>query len=119
MCCFNRMKRYALGAPVVGVDSVSYYLDACLPCLRRNDVFILIAPISTDSTLPPVVQLKTGQVLPVVYSSTSGEPQAVGLTGTAAYLATILTVKGVVTLNVLNANNPAATVASSPASSGS
>lgn len=107
ICCFNRIKRYALGAPVVGSTNVVYSIDACLPCLVKSDVFILVSPVSTDSTLPPLIQLKTGQVLPVVYSSTSGEPQAVALTGTAAYLATILTVNGVTTLNILNAMNPA------------
>lgn len=119
ICCFNRIKRYALGAPVVGSTNVVYALDACLPCLVRSDVFMLVSPVSTDSTLPPLIQLKTGQVLPVVFSSTAGEPEASAITGTAAYLATILTVNGVTTLNILNAMNNPATAAASASSSSS
>lgn len=111
--CFNnntkRIKRYALGAPVVGSTNVVYSINACLKCLVRDDLFMLVSPVSTTSTLPPVVQLKNGQVLPVVYSSTTAAAQAVALTGTAAYLATIITVNGVCTLNILNAMNPATT----------
>lgn len=107
-CRRNFFCRYALGAPVVGSANVIYSLRTTLCRLMNQDLFILIVPASTTSTLPPQVQLCDGTILPISYSSTSSTAQASGLLGQYAYLATIVCVSGVPTLNILNALNPAA-----------
>lgn len=99
---------YALGAPVVGEANVIYALRSTLCRLRSQDVFLVRVPATTTSTLPPAVQLCNGTVLPVVFSSTGSAAEASGLIGERAYLATIICVGGVPTLNILNASNPAA-----------
>ena len=110
MACRNGyFCRYALGAPVVGTTNVIYSLRSTLCRLRQQDVFMLTVPATTTSTLPPAVQLCNGTVLPIVFSGTSAAAEASGLVGERVYLATIICVGGVATLNILNAANPATT----------
>lgn len=111
-CKRNFFCRYALGAPVVGETNVIYALRSNLCRLRAQDLFLVTVPATTTSTLPPAVQLCNGTVLPVVFSSTGAAAQASGLIGERSYLATLICVAGVLTLNILNASNPAAAVSS-------
>lgn len=109
MACKNGFFcRYALGAPVVGEANVIYSLRTTLCRLRSQDLFLITAPATTTSTLPPAIQLCNGTVIPVVFSSTGAAAEASGLIGERAYLATIICVGGVPTLNILNAMNAAA-----------
>lgn len=112
MCNCNRFNvnlcRYALGAPIVGTASVVYTLRTTLCKLKKQDLFLVFVPASTTSTLPPVIQLCDGSLLPVVFSGTSAAAQAAGLIGNRAHLATIICNEGVTTLNVFDAQNPAA-----------
>jgi hypothetical protein len=55
-----------------------------------------------------VVQLCNGQILPIVFSGTAEAAQASGLIGNRLHLATITCIEGVPTLNVFDAQNPAA-----------
>lgn len=98
--------KYALGAPVVGQTNVIYSLNSTLCRLLAQDLFIVTIPTSTTSTLPPAIQLCNGTVLNVTYSLTSAAAQASGLVGGASYLARIVCVNGVPTMNILNATNP-------------
>lgn len=108
-CKRNFFCRYALGAPVVGTTNVIYSLRSTLCRLRQQDIFMLTVPATTTSTLPPAVQLCNGTVLPIVFSGSSAAAEASGLVGERVYLATIICVGGVATLNILNAENPATT----------
>lgn len=111
-CCCNRYNvklcRYALGAPIVGTDSVVYTIRTTLCKLRKQDLFLIFVPASTASTLPPVLQLCDGSLLPVVYSGTADPAEASGLIGNRAHLATIICNEGVPTLNIFDAQNAAA-----------
>ena len=107
-CKRNFFCRYALGAPVVGTTNVIYSLRSTLPRLLTQDIFILTVPVTTDSTLPPQVQLCDGTVLNVVFSSTADPAPAAALVGQRAYLGTVICLAGVPTLNILNAVIPAA-----------
>lgn len=107
-CKRNFFCRYALGAPIVGEDAVIYNLRTCLERLLQQDLFILTVPVTTTSALPARVQLCDGNVLNVVFSSTSDPAAASSLIGQRAYLGTILCVGGVPTLNILNAPAPTA-----------
>ena len=104
-CC---LRKYALGAPVVGTEQVVYSLNRCLCELKESDLFIVTIPASTTSTLPPVVQLCGGALLPIVFSGTADPAEASGLIGDRAHLATIICVDGVPTMNVFDAQNAAA-----------
>lgn len=101
--------RYALEAPLVGTTNVIYSLRSTLCRLRQQDIFILTVQATTTSTLPPAVKLCNGTVIPIVFSGTSAAAEASGLVGERVYLATIICVGGVATLNILNAANPATT----------
>lgn len=111
MCCCKKYNvklcSYALGAPIVGTEQVVYSIRTTLCKLRKQDLFLVFVPASTTSTLPPVLQLCDGALLPVVFSGTSDPAQAVGLIGGRAHLATIICNDGVATLNVFDAQNPA------------
>lgn len=105
------LRKYALGAPIVGTEQVVYSLDKSLCELKESDLFILVVPATTDSTLPPVIQLCNGSLLPVVFSGTADAAEASGLIGNRAHLATIICIAGVATLNVFDAQNAAAAAA--------
>lgn len=111
-CCVKRHPinpcRYALGAPIVGTEQVVYTIRTTLCKLKKQGLFLIFVPASTDSTLPPVLQLCDGSLLPVVFSGTADPAQAAGLIGNRAHLATIICNEGVPTLNVFDAQNPAA-----------
>lgn len=111
MCCCQKYNaklcRYALGAPIVGTTQVVYSIRTTLCKLRKQDLFMIFVPASTTSTLPPVLQLCDGSLLPVVFSGTADPAQAGGLIGGRAHLATIICNDGVATLNVFDAQNPA------------
>lgn len=112
MACFNcNLCKYALGAPIVGTASVVYTIKTTLCKLKKQDLFLIFVPASTTSTLPPVLQLCDGSLLPVVYSGTDAAAEASGLLGNRAHLATIICNNGVPTLNVFDAQNPAAATA--------
>lgn len=100
--------RYALGAPIVGTTQVIYSIRTTLCKLRKQGLFLVFVPASTTSTLPPVVQLCDGSLLPIVFSGTTATAQAVGLIGGRAHLATIICNDGASALNVFDAQNPAA-----------
>lgn len=106
-CKRNFFCRYALGAPVVGTTNVIYSLRTTLPRLLTQDIFILTVPVTTDSTLPPQVQLCDGTVLNVVFSASADTASSAALVGQRAYLGTVICLSGVPTLNLLNAVNPA------------
>ena len=108
MCKRNFFCRYALGAPVVGDTNVIYSLRSTLAKLICQDLFLITVPVTTASTLPPQIQLCDGTVLNVVYSGTAGAADASALIGQRIYLATVLCIAGVPTVNILNAANPAA-----------
>ena len=109
MACYNcKLCKYALGAPIVGTTSVVYTIKTTLCKLRRQDLFLIFVPASTTSTLPPVIQLCDGSLLPVVFAGTDAAAQASGLLGNRAHLATIICNNGVPTLNVFDAQNAAA-----------
>lgn len=112
MCNCNKYNvnlcRYALGAPIVGTETVVYTIRTTLCKLKKQDLFLVFVPASTTSTLPPVLQLCDGSLLPVVFSGTAAAAQAAGLIGNRAHLATIICNEGVTTLNVFDAQNPAA-----------
>lgn len=112
MCCVKRNPvnpcRYALGAPIVGTEQVVYTVKTTLCKLKKQGLFLVFVPASTTSTLPPVLQLCDGSLLPIVYSGTADAAQASGLIGNRAHLATIICNEGVVTLNVFDAQNPTA-----------
>ena len=120
MCCNNccctpkrkycnvHPRTYALGAPIVGTEQVVYSLFVSLCELNKRGLFYVSVPASTDSTLPPVVQLRDGRILPIVFSGTSAAAQASGLIGNRLHLATITCIDGEPTLNVFDAQNPAA-----------
>lgn len=108
MCCYNcKLCKYALGAPIVGTTSVVYTIKTTLCKLRKQDLFLVFVPASTTSTLPPVLQLCNGDLLPVVFSGTDATAEAAGLLGNRAHLATIICNNGIPTLNVFDAQNPA------------
>lgn len=112
MACYNcNLCKYALGAPIVGTASVVYTIKTTLCKLKRQDLFLIFVPASTTSTLPPVLQLCDGSLLPVVYSGTDAAAEASGLLGNRAHLATIICNSGVPTLNVFDAQNPTAATA--------
>ena len=82
MACYNcNLCKYALGAPIVGTASVVYTIKTTLCKLKRQDLFLIFVPASTTSTLPPVLQLCDGSLLPVVYSGTDAAAEASGLPG--------------------------------------
>lgn len=120
MCCNNcnccpdrrqcpvRPYRYALGAPIVGTEQVVYVLHESLCRLKKRGLFLVFVPASTDSTLPPVVQLCDGSLLPIVYSGTAATAEASGLIGNRAHLATIVCIDGASALNIFDAQNAAA-----------
>lgn len=120
MCCNNcnccpdrrqcpvRPYRYALGAPIVGTEQVVYALHESLCRLKKRGLFLVFVPASTDSTLPPVVQLCDGSLLPIVYSGTAATAEASGLIGNRAHLATIVCIDGAAALNIFDAQNAAA-----------
>ena len=110
-CCNCNLCKYALGAPIVGTASVVYTIKTTLCKLKTQDLFLIFVPASTTSTLPPVLQLCDGSLLPVVYSGTDAAAEASGLLGNRAHLATIICNNGVPTLNVFDAQNPAAATA--------
>lgn len=110
-CCNCNLCKYALGAPIVGTASVVYTIKTTLCKLKKQDLFLIFVPASTTSTLPPVLQLCDGSLLPVVYSGTDAAAEASGLLGNRAHLATIICNNGVPTLNVFDAQNPAAATA--------
>ncbi len=103
-----KLCRYALSAPIVGEEQVVYSLRTTKCKLAKQDLFMLFVPASTTSDLPPVVQLCNGDILPVVFSGTSAAAQAAGLIGNRAHLATVICNAGVATINVFDAQNPAA-----------
>lgn len=107
-CRRNYFCRYALGAPVVGETNVIYTLRTTLCKLLAQDLFIVTVPVTTTSDLPPQVQLCDGTVLNVVYSSSADPAAASALVGQRAYLATVICLAGVPTVNILNAVAPAA-----------
>ena len=107
-CCNVRPRTYALGAPIVGTEQVVYSLFVSLCELCKRGLFYVSIPASTTSTLPPVVQLKDGRILPIVFSGTSDAAQASGLIGNRLHLATITCIDGEPTLNVFDAQNAAA-----------
>lgn len=107
-CCNVRPRTYALGAPIVGTEQVVYSLLVSLCELCKRGLFYVSVPASTDSTLPPVVQLKDGRILPIVFSGTSDAAQASGLIGNRLHLASIACVDGEPALNVFDAQNAAA-----------
>ena len=107
-CKRNFFCRYALGAPVVGETNVIYTLRSTLCKLLAQDLFLVTVPASTTSTLPPQVQLCDGTVLNVVFSSTADPADSSALIGQRVYLATVLCVAGVPTINILNATAAAA-----------
>ena len=109
-CCYCnvRPRTYALGAPIVGTEQVVYTLLVSLCELCKRGLFYVSVPASTDSVLPPVVQLKNGSILPIVFSGTSADAQASGLIGNRLHLATIACVNGAPALNVFDAQNAAA-----------
>lgn len=107
-CPRNYFCNYALGAPVVGTESVVYSLRTCLEHLERQDLFLLTVPVTSTSALPAQVQLCNGRVLNVVFSSTAEAASASSLLGERVYLATLICISGVPTLNILNAPAPAA-----------
>lgn len=112
MACYNcNLCKYALGAPIVGTASVVYTIKTTLCKLKKQDLFLIFVPASTTSTLPPVLQLCDGSLLPVVYSGTDAAAEASGLLGNRAHLATIICNNGVPSLNVFDAQNPAAATA--------
>lgn len=100
--------RYALGAPIVGTEQVVYTIRTTLCKLKRQGLFLVFVPASTTSTLPPVLQLCDGSLLPIVFSGTTAAAQAAGLIGNRAHLATIICNEGAYALNVFDAQNPAA-----------
>jgi hypothetical protein len=106
--CNTRLKTYALGAPIVGTEQVVYALWVSLCELTKRGLFYVSVPASTTSTLPPVVQLCNGQILPIVFSGTAEAAQASGLIGNRLHLATITCIEGVPTLNIFDAQNAAA-----------
>jgi hypothetical protein len=120
MCCNNcnycpkrkqcniRPYRYALGAPIVGTEQVVYNIQASFCELRKRGLFLVFVPASTDSTLPPVIQLCDGSLLPIVFSGTATAAEASGLIGNRAHLATLVYINGVASLNIFDAQNAAA-----------
>lgn len=106
--CSVRPYRYALGAPIVGTEQVVYTIKASFCELWKRGLFLVFVPASTTSTLPPVVQLCDGSLLPIVFSGTADAAQASGLIGNRAHLATLVYVNGVASLNVFDAQNAAA-----------
>ena len=108
MCKKNFFCRYALGAPIVGTTNVVYSLRSTLSKLVCQELFLITIPVTTTSTLPPQIQLCDGTVLNVVYSGSTAPADASALIGQRVYLATVLCVAGVPTVNILNAVNPAA-----------
>ena len=107
-CCNPRPRTYALGAPIVGTEQVVYSLCVTLCELCKRGLIYVSVPASTTSTLPPVVQLKDGRILPIVFSGTAAAAQASGLIGNRLHLATIACVDGEPALNVFDAQNAAA-----------
>lgn len=107
-CCNVSPRTYALGAPIVGTEQVVYTLLVSLCELCKRGLFYVSVPASTASTLPPVVQLRDGRILPIVFSGTSDAAQASGLIGNRLHLATIACVDGEPTLNVFDAQNAGA-----------
>ena len=105
VCCGVRPRTYALGAPIVGTEQVVYSLLVSLCELCKRGLFYVSVPASTTSTLPPVVQLKDGRILPIVFSGTSDVAQASGLIGNRLHLAVVTCVDGEPTLNVFDAQN--------------
>ena len=85
-----------------------YSLLVSLCELCKRGLFYVSVPASTASTLPPVVQLKDGRILPIVFSGTAVAAQSSGLIGGRLHLATITCVTGEPTLNVFDAQNAAA-----------
>lgn len=106
--CNIRPYRYALGAPIVGTEQVVYTISASLCEIKKRGLFLVFVPASTTSTLPPVLQLCDGSLVPIVYSGTSAEAEASGLIGNRAHLATLIFVNGVASLNIFDAQNAAA-----------
>ena len=87
MACYNcNLCKYALGAPIVGTASVVYTIKTTLCKLKRQDLFLIFVPASTTSTLPPVLQLCDGSLLPVVYSGTDAAAEASGSSATTVCL---------------------------------
>lgn len=105
--CNTKLQTYALGAPIVGTEQVVYSLCVSLCELAKRGLFYVSVPASTTSTLPPVVQLRNGQILPIVFSGTSDAAQASGLIGNRLHLATITCIDGSPALNVFDAQNAA------------
>lgn len=105
VCCGVRPRTYALGAPIVGTEQVVYSLLVSLCELCKRGLFYVSVPASTTSTLSPVVQLKDGRILPIVFSGTSDAAQASGLIGNRLHLAAITCVDGEPALNVFDAQN--------------
>jgi hypothetical protein len=87
---------------------VVYALWVSLCELTKRGLFYVSVPASTTSTLPPVVQLCNGQILPIVFSGTAEAAQASGLIGNRLHLATIACVNGEPTLNIFDAQNATA-----------
>ena len=108
VCGNVRPRTYALGAPVVGEEQVVYSLCVTLCELCKRGLVYVSVPASTTSTLPPVVQLKDGSILPIVFSGTSATAQASGLIGNRLHLAAIACLDGEAALNVFDAQNAAA-----------
>lgn len=105
VCCGVRPRTYALGAPIVGTEQVVYSLLVSLCELCKRGLIYISVPASTTSTLPPVVQLKDGRILPIVFSGTSDAAQASGLIGNRLHLAAVTCVDGEPALNVFDAQN--------------
>lgn len=110
-CKRNFFCRYALGVPVVGETNVIYTLRSTLCKLLAQDLFMVTVPVTTTSTLPPQIQLCDGTVLNVVFSSTADAADSSALIGQRVYLATVLCVAGIPTINIINAAAPAAATA--------